>query len=317
MLSIDKNKIDYLNKKSIDILDSIQEFEIETKNKSYDHINDSISNKPYTNLTDEILKDVPFRISTQDSITERRLSVKEVFQDREYGFDESNYEVLIKFIKTILKDKKINDIISFEFLLNKTLEWLFSAYLKKQISECFTDFIMHEMNDSVKEHDILFPTDRLEISGRFDIGGVTLLFIGKDYIDSLERDYIKNEENPNLTYYKHIRDSYQGGVFICTSVKAEFSKAVGIAFAKCSLAVDLLKICSYATSNPEYRISFDLSKKMKGKIYNEFLVQDKKKPYFFKINKESTMRVHMLDSVTWQVALDMGIERFKPCMNYS
>ena len=307
MISLDSHKAKHINLKSIELIELVESFDAKTTSTRTTNNDSSISNKIATDLSNKVVLDKPYYESSCDMITGEKLSITEVFAGRNYGFNEQNFVLVKNLVELFLKEKTIENLISSEFLLRKILEWIFRVYNKNQITEYLTDFILTESREAIKPHDVCFPVEMLEITGRYEIGKASLLFMAKDYIDALERAYIANEAKIDDSYFKFFRDSYQGGVFIVTSVQAEYEKAIEIAFEECSLSIDILKICSITTNVPEYKLPFDIDKRVKGKRQSEFLVQDNEKPYYFILSKRANANIYILDKNKWELANYLGI----------
>ena len=224
MLSLDPNKAKHINQKSIELVELVETFEKETRSTQTANINNSISNKIATDLSNKILHDRPYHESLCDPITGEKISIIEIFANKRYGFSEQNFPFVKKITDLLLKERSIGSVVSYEFLFIKTLEWVFGVYNRKQILEAFTDFILFEANEAIKRHDIYFPVEMLEISGKYEIGKAMLLFVEKDYLDALEKDYLACESKIDNDYFKVLRESYQGSVFVGTSIKAEREK---------------------------------------------------------------------------------------------
>ena len=72
--------------------------------------------------------------------------------------------------------------------------------------------------------------------------------------------------------YEDMRKEYQGHVFVSYEVNAEIEKAKSIALEECSLAVDILKMCSDTTDIPQLKLSFDIDNRTRENIKNQILV---------------------------------------------
>jgi hypothetical protein len=316
VITIDVNRAKYLNKRAIELVELVEVFEEPKKTHPTDNrdfvSNDysSISNKIGIDLSNRVDLSKPYHLSDTDPITGEKMDIIEVFNGKRYGFNEENFSLIKKFIEAIQKEKSINELISYKFLLDKSLEWIFNVYSRKQISENFSDFIIVEIESSIKRHDIFFSVEALEISGRYIIGRSRLFFIDKEFLDDLETEYINNEKSIEPAYFDLLRKSYQGKVFIGTSVKAEHDKAIEIAFKECSLSIDILKICSITTDAPDYKMSFDIDKRIRGTVNSEFLIQDSEKPYFFTINRERNFGVYSLHGNIWKLAIELELNTF-------
>lgn len=308
MFVFDTHKISFLNKQACELVALIEVFQ-EPEMPQNNDPNRSINNRQIVDWSDKFVQGIPLRMYGRDSLTLKVKEVKESFNDKKYGFRESNYNEVQKLINSILKDKLIFNLVSYEFIESLTIDWLFEVYKNNQISTDFATIILEKCNESIKEHQILFPVNQLEILGSFDIGIVEFLFFTKEHLKYLEE--LHNVDYPDdSSDYMLLMEKYIGQVFVKVNIKAEYDKALEIAFEECSLSIDIVKICSLTTIIPSYKTKFDIDKRQKFSRENEILIQDKKRPYSFNLIRSFDQEFYEIEHTKWKLANDIGLEHF-------
>jgi hypothetical protein len=177
-----------------------------------------------------------------------------------------------KLINEILKDKDINSLISKDFIERKAFYWFLKTYKDKKAESNFSSYILNEMQNSIEELKVHYSMLYLNISHPFQIGNVKFEFFTKAYFDSLVNNFRINNPEKLENPYESMRNDYQGKVYATYVVKAESEKAKEIALEQCSLAVDVLKMCSDTIDLPQARLSFDIDSRTKESIRNEVLL---------------------------------------------
>ena len=136
-------------------------------------------------------------------------------------------------------------------------------------SSNFSDFLLSNIRDSIKDYKIRFPIYYLDFVKEFKIGGVDFDFFTKEqfdvFIKNYQNTYPERETNP----YLNLKPKYQGQVFCSHTIKAEKNKAKEIALRKCTFAIDILKICSTTLNFPQYKLSFDIDARVRENIENK------------------------------------------------
>ncbi|WP_254410958.1 HEPN domain-containing protein [Dyadobacter diqingensis] len=314
MLSLDPNKVKFLNQESVKLLNLVEEVSSKKGQGSSEHQTENSLDSKIEVIVPTIVTPIgPLMEYTEDTITNTITSAFELNGERKYGLGKDSIRGVYKMVENILKENSFKKYVSKSFLVKKTLQWIFSAYQKKQIDEEYSNFILSESTQELKDHKILFFVDKIEISGIYHLGKSTLFYMNKAYIDKLEIQY-KSEKRDEIqsdpSYFATIRKLYQGKVFVSTIVRAEREKAVENALKECSISIDILKICSPTLNFPEYPILFDIDKNAKRSYNHEFLQQDIVKPYSFNITGQRDQRFYTLNPDTWQNSLLNQIEIF-------
>ena len=187
------------------------------------------------------------------------------FPDKEeaIGLDETSYSKLLKLVEKLLQTKEIDSVISAEFIENSLFNLIIESYQKPDSAESILTKLLIQLENSISEEMYCFPILYTEISKPFTMGDIEIKFFTKADFDWLSNNFIKkntgNTENP----YEPLREKYEGQVVICCIVTAEPGKGQDIAFEKCSLALDILKICSDTLDLPDYPLDFDIDSRAK------------------------------------------------------
>lgn len=311
MLSINPNKATFLNVESVKLIELVQEVSSKEKQRSTARqIDNSLDSKVAVIVPTLVTPIGPRMEYTEDNIVDRITSAYEVDSGRKYGLGRESMPRAYKLVENILKEYSFNKYVSKTFLIKKTLEWIFRSYRESRIIEEYSNFILAESVQAIIDQKFLFFVDKIEISDTYRLGNCTLSFMSKADIDKLEILHKEDAGKSDTSYFETIRKSYQGRVFISTTVRAESEKAVENALRECSMSIDVLKICSPTLNFPEYPILFDIDKNAKRNYNHEFLIQDLKKPYFFVFNRRHDQQFYTLNSNMWQNSILNQIDIF-------
>lgn len=278
-MNVPQPKIDYINKLAFDLVGKISDFSDKKSLINQDSILEgSIKHKGFIDWTNKIV-DAPFRTFTT-FITGEKVDIKECYKDRCYGFDEESYKEFKRFLNVIHAIKDIKFYIGYDFLHDKSIEWIFKTYNEKQTQSDFWVYLKDEIDSAIKEYKVYFPILYLEIIAPFKVGVVNFEYFSKELLDDWSNKFIVDnpdyQENPIEVF---IRKEFQGQVFASCTIKAEYSKARELAFEECSLSVDVLKMCSLTTVVPNYKLSFDIDSRTNENLKNQVILQEPKRPY--------------------------------------
>ena len=174
-----------------------------------------------------------------------------------YELLQADYPNYINFVSKIHKDKKLNSLISFAFLEKIIFKFITETKKNSKASQSFSNYLQSEISNVIKEYEIHFKVLYLDIEKNFKVGNVNFEFVDKSFFNG----------NKKEQYY----EDFKGNVLVSFSAKAEKQKAQEIAFKKCSLAIDCLKIFFDIIMFPEDRISFDIDSRTMESEENEVL----------------------------------------------
>ncbi|MBK6625013.1 MAG: hypothetical protein IPO46_09525 [Chitinophagaceae bacterium] len=295
-MKLDDKKKKYIEKEAFNILALIEETEEKSKVARPD--TGSSNQKIPFDLTDKLVNS-PIIISQTDF--ESVISKKQCFNGKCIGLNIENYKRLVKLNDTIHKEKSINQVISKEFIEDKIFDWLISTFKNKKADKSFANFLMDELENSLKAIKYHFPTLYLDINKPFEIGKVSFNFFTKEYFNYLEEHYKKKDPEKYRDDFSEFRKKYQGMVYVAYSVKAESSRGEEIAFEKCSLAVDVLKMCSETTDFPNVELGFDIDRRVNINPQNEvFVCNAENELDDLKLNLSRPKHHHKIDDKEWE-----------------
>ena len=262
---INPNKQDYIN---AEIFKFVELLEFSTENSSYEISEGSIKLKNNIDLTD-LLINTPTIICEKNG--DNIISKKECINSNCLGFNEENYKKFHGFIKNIYKERRFKELISFQFLEQISFEFILNIKKSNKAETSFTNYLVNKIDSSVKEYCIYFKILHLEIENNFKIGNVLFSFV--------DENFFKNDDKEDLFH------SYKVEVLVSYSVKAEKEKAKEIAFKKCSLAVDCLKLFFDTIPFPKVKTSFDIDSRTNENLENEIIIFDNEKVNGISIEK--------------------------------
>ncbi|MBW3521834.1 HEPN domain-containing protein [Chryseobacterium sp. NKUCC03_KSP] len=249
---INEHKQKYLNKEVFKYISAIQ---VTTFNSTLTSHNGSISERKIQNFTPFESEEVIISEKLGQTVVSKSFNLTK--EGTSYHITSSDYPNYLNFLNQIYKDKKISDLISFSFLEKIVFKFIINTKRNNQASEDLCNYILDEINNSVKEFEVHFKILYLDIESNFKLGNVNFEYVGENYFQG----------NREQEYY----EDFRGNVLVSTLVKAEKQKAQEIAFEKCSLAVDCLKLFFDIIIFPEERLSFDIDSRTKESDENEVI----------------------------------------------
>jgi hypothetical protein len=268
----------HINKEGFTLVSSVVESKKTSSVKS--ELSGSLKERPVRDWSSKLV-DVPM-IETEDSITGEIGSIRKIFSDRSLTLDVKSHETIKRIVSTIYKEKTINAKVDSDYIQNIIVNWVFFTFENKKADKELSTFIIDEVNRSIEKLRVYFRVINLEIDKPFSIGEVEFIFFTKDFFDKLE------DRKKELGFDK-LRDKYQGQVFASYIVEAEPDKAQEIAYVKCALAVDILKIFSVTTHFPLYKLIFDIDKRIGfNPEFNQIIVEGLQSENDFRVNLQSS-----------------------------
>lgn len=213
-----------------------------------------------------------------------------------FRITESEYPNYLNFVNQIFKDKEISSLVSFSFLEKIVFKYIIDTKRTNQASKEFCSYILDEINNSVKEYEIHFKVLHLDIENNFKIGNVNF-----EYVDS---NYFQGKRK--LEYY----EDFRGKVLVSTVVRAEKQKAQELAFKKCSLAIDCLKLFFDIIAFPQDRLSFDIDSRIKESEENAVVFFEDSDRSKISINNFSIPNKHIINKKQFNIFEERGISKF-------
>ncbi len=219
--------------------------------------------------------------TTEEKINSQVVSIKRCEGQICRELKDDNYNKYIKFVETVYKSAEIYPIVSKVFLLDLIFEYIIDSHKQSKNEGNFSDYLLDEINKEIKEYKIYFSIHNLEIFQPLKIGKVQFSCLERNLI--VEDNEKQDAESVKLFYKK-----YGSRLFASYTVKAEREKAVEFAFNECSLAIDVLKICSDTMDDPLSKISFDIDSRITEILSAETLIKNTS------IENDLTISVHRI-----------------------
>lgn len=225
------------------------------------------------------------------------------FTDENVGYNKENFKEIHKLTNAILKDKIVDNLVSYNFIVNNIFEWLVSSYRNKTSELNLSKFLETKLNENIIKHKLFFPVLLLESDKELNIANVNFKYITDEFINELaqpvENNY-KEDFIELLTKYK--------GIFVANcEVLAEKNKAISIAIEQITYAIDILKITSPTIDYPQMPIHFDADFRNIYQLKNEVLIQTFKGKSDFHIDFYRTARPFEITQKIWDYLLGKNI----------
>ena len=313
MIQINSNKLDYINRKASELINLIDTITLKktTQNDVFQKSNRSIDNKLYNEIFINDLEIESLKEFTVDLLDEgKKISVRVKTIDNYFGINESNYVEIIKFINQILKDKEISNFLSYEFIEKILINWLFDTYQKLIVQIDFGVFLIKKANDSIKNYNILFPVNFLEVIGSYTIGKCDIFFFSKESVEELLKRYSSANPDKDTENYQTFFNKYIGQVFVSTTITAEENRAIDLAYTESSYSINALKICTYSTKEPNYKLNLNISKTRNKSEACEILIQDINDEFGFILHRKGGFNYYELNGETWEYAKGLRLDIF-------
>lgn len=288
---INEHKQDYLNKEVFKYISLVQ---VATFNSTSTAHNGSISQRKTQNFT--LFESEEVIISQKLGQTVVSKSFNLVKEGISFQITESDYPNYLNFLSQIYKDKKISDLISFSFLEKIVFKYIIDTKRTNQAAKDFCNYIIDEINNSVKEFEVHFKILYLDIESNFKLGNVNFEYVDENYFQG----------NRKLEYY----EDFRGNVLVSTLVTAEKQKAQEIAFKKCSLAVDCLKLFFDIIIVPEERLSFDIDSRTKESDENEVIFFENSDRSKISVNNFRIPTHQNINKYQFEIFEKRGISKF-------
>jgi hypothetical protein len=286
-----KNHID---KKSIELIGLLDKLSFK-KEKGDINNSGSLYNKKVQDLSGKIDLSKPMVMSTT-SYNGKNLDKWSVINNLKIGFQEENYVLFEKFLKSIYKDNFIKDLITLDFLETKVFDWLIKTNSSGQATNNLSNYIELSIQESNIKQTYCFPVLNLDIKSEVIIGKTKLKYFTKENFDSLSESYLKKNNNSEENPYERMRDKYQGMVVISIIEKGHPKRAEEKALQKCLLAIDVLKICSDTLELPDLDLSFDIDIRAKEQKNSQCIVHKSNSVEDIIINVKNLPNHHHIDN---------------------
>jgi hypothetical protein len=271
--------INHLNQEVYSLIKLIKKCTPELESKRKSEYLGSIKEKPFSDWTDKFVSGPV--IEKEITITGEITSIKKRFDNKCYEIDRNTCQKITKMAESIYKQKNIQSKVGKDFIEERIIHWIMKTFENKKADNEFSNFLIDEIENLIENLKIRFKIINLEIEYPFYIGNIELHYLTKDFFSKLNDNKLEKD--------KLNGDKYIGQVFASCIIKAEAEKAQTIAYKNCGLAIDILKIFSLTLHFPNYKLIFDIDKRISfNPEFHEIILQN--------LNIENDFRLSFLSS---------------------
>ena len=186
--------------------------------------------------------------------------IRQTHEKNLVGFDAAGGKRFYKFVESIYKNPAINNALSQEFIEGIAWEWMYE-YKINRTNQTFTEFLVDKSKLAIESIKIHFPIIGLEIDEPFYIGDVEFGFFTPEYFQAYS-DAVDESVSNSKESYEYYKKHYSGTVYCATVMEAEKKMATDVALIPCSIAVDILRICSRTLGDPLASLGFDINRRL-------------------------------------------------------
>lgn len=303
-MNLDDAKIKYLDNESsrlVELLEQLTPIKTDASNEI-----GSLSHKK--------VLDIEFKLTSytvRNGSFDKRAPLAYCESGKYVGFNEVNYIQYEKFLTAINKDPNINNLVSNKFIEDRTFKWIIETHREKKAPSNFSTYLVSEIEDSIQELTIYHLIYHLDIKSSFQIGKVEVGYFTADFFDKYSEGYIANMPESKENPYERMKEEYQGFVYAAFKVRAEREKAKEIALRECSLAVDILKICSNTLVVPSIRQSFDIDSRIKESAQSEVIIQNQNFIEGLSIDMSRQPTHYTIDAHVWDLVEKRGLKNYQ------
>lgn len=219
----------------------------------------SLVNRKVLDISDKII-DEP--VLEQEFHGENIVSIKKCHNGRCLGLNKENYEKYLKLVTDTYKEKSISNKVNKKFIEKHGIDWLFDCFKNMRSEVSYSQFILDRILSSIKKYDFHFAIPFLDIESTFKIGNVQFLFYSEIEIENMMNKFAEEHPEKESNPFEFLKKN-SGEVYAMFSIEAEYDKGMEVALQECSLAVDILKICSNTVLIPELKLSFDIDSRIR------------------------------------------------------
>lgn len=299
---MDDKKRKYCDKRAFELVSLIKNFKSDKLSRG--KIKGSFQEKEALDWRDKIV-DAPSIIS-DTLVTGEKINIKRLYKDSCFGFDYEGYKEFVKLNKVFHKGY-YSEKVSLSFINNCSFEWFIDIYINNKATQSYCDYLTDLCIKSIESYTVEFPVLYLDIFRDIDVGNCKVFYYTRSYIEKLIENY---EGKDKASYKKLMSDKLQGQVFISHNYEGEINKAREVALSECSLAIDVLRICSKTTVLPNYKLSFDIDERVSETIMAESITKHADKPDEFIFNKFRRPNPYHISEKEWKDIKSCDIDIF-------
>lgn len=254
MGTIPQQKKIYLDEVSITILSRLKKENVETQ-----YIDNGIDDESVTVIP---IKDIESKYEYHYNENDGIDSIIYYKDNWKIELSGKIWDEIGKCINDLYKLKWIKNCIAFQTLLKIVLSWFFDVKERNQICVSFSQYVEDEIKSKQKKYILYFPMPYVIAKTSFKIANVSF-------------DLISDNELDKIMLSSKDKDFYHNKMFASISLSGEKEHIVKLAYEQCSLAVDVLKICSRLSFDPSFSsVCLDLEKNIRLHELNRCIIKD-------------------------------------------
>ncbi|MEI9921881.1 MAG: hypothetical protein WDO14_24280 [Bacteroidota bacterium] len=220
---------------------------------------------------EKIFKDGLSNIKTRDGI---KPNLHQAFQLRQgdkiwwcengkrIGLEKSDHEEFLRIVRLIYEDHSVKPYISFEFILTRMFQCMIDVRHQDNRSTIVSTNLCEEMASSITSYNVYLRLIHLKPSKKITIGEVEIGRFKPGFFDKQILAF-KRRHGDIENIYEIYKDIFSNQAYAKVYVRAESQRAKEIASEKCSLTLDLLKVCSQTVVHPKSKVNFDLDRNVR------------------------------------------------------
>ena len=172
---------------------------------------------------------------------------------QEVGIYNEDYKQVSILSEKIFQQKSISRYCSLETIKKLLCEWIKQKYSDPTFFD-FYNYLEKEINQSIKQFNVLIPITELSIQKTFKIGKIIFKPIIKELINSWELQLLQRYQDKEADVKNLISKEFrpfQGYTAATISINAESERAKEIAYEETNKALNMLRIFSIAALHPK------------------------------------------------------------------
>jgi hypothetical protein len=267
LMNIPAPLLKHIDEKSIELVELLDKVELPSR----------IKQEPTGSMGEKIPLDWSDKIGDSNSkvysaldYKNRKIDIWYEMDGHKIGYDLEKYKIYSKFVESLHK-KRFHSFVTNDFLESNIFNWVLETHLNGKAATNLSEYIVQIIEGSIVTRTYSFPILYLEIPTFLKVGPVSIRYFTKDNFDESEAIYAR--ENDGKKNSGFLRKQFQGVVLASVEETAQSDRGAELAFEKCSLAVDLLKIYSKTFSRPDIILDFDIDSRAKTQTNNYIFSQ--------------------------------------------
>lgn len=182
---------------------------------------------------------------------------------------ENGITIIYKMIGNLLKDQKVKQTISEDFIFSVFIEWIVTLFRDQACKLLLSEALLKAFHLFTREYFIHFPLLYLQTIYGFTIGHCDFIYISKEDITQKAEELTMGKQE----FYKASMNMMLNHSLVKYRITAEKQQAIARAAEECSLSVSVLKILFASYKSAEAPVIFDLDFKNIHQASQKVMVQ--------------------------------------------